>query len=152
MFYLQIYNCLLYTSHFKSSQPAILKHENLVLAQQPQTDTQVTITSMLSSEKYGKFAKDHPENEKLQKLYRQEVSVTVTVKGTQNDADALAKQIKEAQALLASMTEGEKPGEYPAGMKAKLEAAIAQAQSVLDAEGATAQQYKDCLLYTSRCV
>ena len=132
-------------NHFKSSQPAILKHENLVLAQQPQTDTQVTITSMLSSEKYGKFAKDHPENEKLQKLYRQEVSVTVTVKGTQNDADALAKQIKEAQALLALMTEGEKPGEYPAGTKAKLEAAIAQAQSVLDAEGATAQQYKEAL-------
>lgn len=130
-------------NHFKSSHPDILKHENLVLVQQPETDTQVTITSMLSSEKYGKFAKAHPENEKLQKLYRQEVSVTVTVKGRKSASEGLTNLIQEAQKLLESITEGEKPGEYPVGTKKKLETAIAQAQAVLETPDATQQQYQE---------
>ena len=64
---------------FKSSAPSVIAHENLVLTM-PEKETQVTITSWLSSEKYRYLAPLHPDNEKLQKLYKQEVSVTVTVK------------------------------------------------------------------------
>ena len=39
--------------------------------------------------KYGVYAAKYPDNEKLQKLADQEVSVTVTVKGTKNSVDAL---------------------------------------------------------------
>lgn len=139
-------------NHFKSSHPDILKHENLVLVQQPETDTQVTITSMLSSEKYGKFAKAHPENEKLQKLYRQEVSVTVTVKGRKSASEGLTNLIQEAQKLLESITEGEKPGEYPVGTKKKLETAIAQAQAVLETPDATQQQYQEASAALQRVI
>lgn len=139
-------------NHFKSSHPDILKHENLVLVQQPETDTQVTITSMLSSEKYGKFAKAHPENEKLQKLYRQEVSVTVTVKGRKSASEGLTNLIQEAQKLLESITEGEKPGEYPVGTKEKLATAIAQAQAVLETPDATQQQYQEASAALQRVI
>ncbi|MDO4176686.1 MAG: hypothetical protein Q4D99_04320 [Bacillota bacterium] len=63
---------------FKTSDNSVLAYENLVYTA-PAQDTDVTITSWLSSEKFGDFAPAHPENEKLQKLYKQEVSVKVTV-------------------------------------------------------------------------
>ena len=65
---------------FKSSKPNVIQHENLVL-HRPEYDERVTIESKLSSREYGKYAKLYPENEKLQKLYRQDVSVELTVKG-----------------------------------------------------------------------
>ena len=67
-------------NRFKSSDPSVIQHENLVVAV-PEKSKQVVITSWLSSAKYGKYAPAHPDNEKLQKLYKQEVSATVTVKG-----------------------------------------------------------------------
>lgn len=71
-------------NRFKSSNPAVLQHENLVLADgaQPEDSVEVTISSLISSETYGPMAAKHPENEALQKLYKQEVSQTVTVLGT----------------------------------------------------------------------
>ena len=66
-------------NRFKSSAPSILQHENLVLVNAPDSPTQVTITSWLSSDKYGNLAPLHPENAKLQQLYKQEVTATVTV-------------------------------------------------------------------------
>ena len=75
-------------NHFKSSNNAVIQHENLVV-NRPESNTQITISSLLSSEKYGQFAKDHLDNAKLQKLYKQEASVTVTVKGTKADASCL---------------------------------------------------------------
>ncbi|MGN0709760.1 MAG: hypothetical protein ACI4LM_05925, partial [Anaerovoracaceae bacterium] len=93
------YNC------FKSSDPDVIQHENLVV-KRPETSKQVTITSWLSSEKYGNLAESHPENEKLQKLHKQEVSVTVTVKGTKGSSDALKAKIDEAKELSGRIVEG----------------------------------------------
>ena len=69
---------------FKSSDNSVVRHDNLIVTK-PENTTKVEISSLLSSAKYGKYAKAHPENEKLQKLYKQEVKVTVTVKGTKPD-------------------------------------------------------------------
>lgn len=124
---------------FKSSNNAIVAHENLLVTR-PENSTQITISSLLSSEKYGQFAKDHPDNEKLQKLYKQEVSVTVTVKGTKASAEALLAEIESAQKIHDSMVEGTQPGEYQKGAKAALAEAIARAQAVTDDKDATEAQ------------
>lgn len=126
-------------NRFKSSNNAIVAHENLLVTR-PENSTQITISSLLSSEKYGKFAKDHPNNEKLQKLYKQKVSVTVTVKGTKASAEALLAEIESAQKLHDSMVEGTQPGEYQKGAKAALAEVIARAQAVADDKDATEAQ------------
>ena len=126
-------------NRFKSSNNAIVAHENLLVTR-PENSTQITISSLLSSEKYGQFAKDHPDNEKLQKLYKQEVSVTVTVKGTKASAEALLAEIESAQKLHDSMVEGTQPGEYQKGAKTALAEAIAKAQAVADDKDATEAQ------------
>ena len=124
---------------FKSSNNAIVAHENLLVTR-PENSTQITISSLLSSEKYGQFAKDHPDNEKLQKLYKQEVSVTVTIKGTKASAEALLAEIESAQKLHDEMVEGTQPGEYQKGAKAALAEAITKAQAVADDKDATEAQ------------
>ena len=126
-------------NRFKSSNNAIITHENLLVTR-PENSTQITISSLLSSEKYGKFAKDHPNNVKLQKLYKQEVSVTVTVKGTKASAEALLAEIESTQKIHDSMVEGTQPGEYQKGAKAALAEAIARAQAVADDKDATEAQ------------
>ncbi|MDO4472952.1 MAG: hypothetical protein Q4C17_07365 [Bacillota bacterium] len=76
---------------FKSSNNNVIKHENLLVTR-PESATDVTITSWLSSSRYGKYAVNHPDNEKLQKLYKQEVSVTVTVLKQGDTASELPPQ------------------------------------------------------------
>lgn len=127
-------------NHFKSSNNAVIQHENLVV-NRPESNTQITISSLLSSEKYGQFAKDHLDNAKLQKLYKQEASVTVTVKGTKAEGEALKAKIQKANTLLESITEGTEAGQYPEGTKDALSEAIKAAQAVSDnAEATEAQQ------------
>lgn len=127
-------------NHFKSSNNAVIQHENLVV-NRPESNTQITISSLLSSEKYGQFAKDHRDNAKLQKLYKQKASVTVTVKGTKAEGEALKAKIQEANTLLESITEGTEAGQYPEGTKDALSEAIKAAQAVSDnAEATEAQQ------------
>lgn len=127
-------------NHFKSSNNAVIQHENLVV-NRPESNTQITISSLLSSEKYGQFAKDYLDNAKLQKLYKQEASVTVTVKGTKAEGEALKAKIQEANTLLESITEGTEAGQYPEGTKDALSEAIKAAQAVSDnAEATEAQQ------------
>lgn len=127
-------------NHFKSSNNAVIQHENLVV-NRPESNTQITISSLLSSEKYGQFAKDHLDNAKLQKLYKQKASVTVTVKGTKAEGEALKAKIQEANTLLESITEGTEAGQYPEGTKDALSEAIKAAQAVSDnAEATEAQQ------------
>lgn len=127
-------------NHFKSSNNAVIQHENLVV-NRPESNTQITISSLLSSEKYGQFAKDHRDNAKLQKLYKQEASVTVTVKGTKAEGEALKAKIQEANTLLESITEGTEAGQYPEGTKDALSEAIKAAQAVSNnAEATEAQQ------------
>ena len=131
-------------NHFKSSDTSVIKHENLLVTR-PESNTQVTISSLLSSEKYGQFAKNHPDNAKLQKLYKQEVSVTVTVKGTKAESEALKVKIQEANALLETITEGTDAGQYPKGTKKTLTEAIAAAQTVLDNTEATEEQQTEAI-------
>ncbi len=71
---------------FKSSDSAVVTHENLLVTQ-PDYSTKVTISSRLTSEKYARYAERYPDNETYAKLANQEVSATVTVKGTKGDVN-----------------------------------------------------------------
>ena len=121
---------------FKSSNQAVITHDNL-LVHRRETDEEITISSVLSSERYGVFAKNHPENAKLQKLYKQPVSVTVTVKGTKAPAEGLADLITSTEKLLGEIKEGKEPGQYQEGTKDKLQAALTAAKEVQAKEDAT---------------
>ena len=121
---------------FKSSNQAVITHDNL-LVHRRETDEEIKISSVLSSERYGVFAKNHPENTKLQKLYKQPVSVTVTVKGTKAPAEGLADLITSTEKLLGEIKEGKEPGQYPEGTKDKLQAALTAAKEVQAKEDAT---------------
>ena len=66
---------------FKSSNQAVVSHENLQVAQ-PEYNTKITITSNLSSQKYARYAERFPDNQTYAKLANQEVTATITVIGT----------------------------------------------------------------------
>ena len=68
-------------SRFRSSDPAVISHENLSVTRAAE-DTVVTIFSELTSERLGKYAVHYPDNAELQKLSHQAVSVELTVTGT----------------------------------------------------------------------
>lgn len=130
---------------FKSSNNAVVAHENLVVTRR-ETDTQITISSVLSSELYKDAAAKHPDNAVLQKLYKQPVSVTVTIKGTRPATEGLKKLIDEAQTLLDGMTEGTEAGQYPEGTKSTLQAAVNTAENVLNKENLTEKEVNDAAL------
>lgn len=71
---------------FKSSNAKVISHENLLVTRDKEHKT-VTVTSWLSSEVYGKYAEQYPNNEKFKLLYKQPVSVTLTVTGTAPSSD-----------------------------------------------------------------
>lgn len=120
-------------NRFKSSNNAVIQHENLVVIR-PESPTEITITSWLSSERYGKYAAMHKDNEDLKKLYKQEVSVTVTVQPESKATEQLQKAIDKLQELLDAVTEGNGAGQYPAGTKDKLQKAIEEAKALLNSE------------------
>lgn len=131
---------------FKSSNPSVVRHENLVVTRQ-ETDTIVTISSLLSSEKYGKFAENHKDNEKLQKLYKQPVEISVTVKGTTlSSKDALEEKIKKLRNKANAIVEGDKPGQYAKGSKQELLKAIEDAEKILDNPELTEEDYNQAVL------
>ena len=70
---------------FKSSAPAVIKHESLALAQ-PEYDTQVTVSSRLASERYARYAERYADDAawgaKFAQLAGRDVSATFTVSGT----------------------------------------------------------------------
>lgn len=66
---------------FKSSKPSVISHENLLLTQ-PEYNTKVTISGRLKSERFARYAERYPDNEDYAALAGQDVSATVTVKGT----------------------------------------------------------------------
>ena len=129
---------------FKSSNNAVVQHDNLVVTR-PTADTQITISSMLTSETYKTQAEAHLDNEQLQKLYKQEISVTVTIKGTESAKTNLTNKITEAKTLLETIVEGNGSGEYPAGSKEKLQNAITAAETVLNAESSTEEEFSQAL-------
>ena len=65
----------------KSSKPRVISHENLLLTQ-PECNTKVTISGRLKSERFARYAERYPDNEDYAALAGQDVSATVTVKGT----------------------------------------------------------------------
>ena len=114
---------------FKSSNTNVITHQNLIVTR-PAQNTKVTVTAWLSSAKYGNLAKKYPNNAKLQKLSKQEVSVELTVLGKSSNKDALNAKISEAKNLVSVISEGDKAGEYAKGTKVKLQKAIADAEAV----------------------
>ena len=73
---------------FRSSDASVIAHENLVVTQ-PTYNTEVTITSVLSSEKYARYAERYADDETwglaFSLLANQEVSATFTVLGTSGE-------------------------------------------------------------------
>lgn len=114
---------------FKSSNTNVIAHQNLIVTR-PAQNTKVTVTAWLSSAKYGNLAKKYPNNAKLQKLSKQEVSVELTVLGKSSNKDALNAKINEAKNLVSAISEGDKAGEYAKGTKVKLQKAIEAAEAV----------------------
>lgn len=125
-------------NRFKSSNPSVIQHENLVVIPQS-TPTEVTISAILWSEKYGKYAALHPTNEKLQKLANQEATATVTV--TEDaDQDPLESAIEAANDFIDSVVVGTNPGEYPQSAKDALQQAIDTATAILKSEPSEAEK------------
>lgn len=131
-------------NRFKSSNQRYINHDTLNVYP-GETDTEITISSLLSSERYGVFAKKHPDNEALQKLYRQPVSVTVTVVGTKSAAEGLADLIQSTQEMLDAMIEGQEPGQYPAGTKAKLQQVLDAAKAAQVKENVTEEELRQAI-------
>lgn len=136
---------------FKSSNNAVVQHDNLNVTR-PQTTTSVTISSVLSSAKYGKFAKKHPENTKLQKLYKQPVEVTVKVRGTLDEKEALNKEIANSKEFLDKIVEGKDPAQYAEGTKARLKEAIEKAKKVANNKNATIDEIDTALENLSKAI
>lgn len=131
-------------NRFRSTNQRYINHDTLNVYP-GETDTEITISSLLSSERYGVFAKKHPDNEALQKLYRQPVSVTVTVVGTKSAAEGLADLIQSTQEILDAMAEGQEPGQYPAGTKAKLQQALDTAKAAQVKENVTEEELRQAI-------
>lgn len=72
---------------FRSSNAAVISHENLLVNRQAESKA-VTITSYLSSETLGKYAEKYPLNKDFQKLYYQPATVSLVVSGTNPTASA----------------------------------------------------------------
>ncbi len=67
---------------FRSSNPAVITHENLLVTRAKEHKS-VTITSWLSSERYETLAEKYKDTDtRLAKLINQEVSIELTVTGT----------------------------------------------------------------------
>ena len=131
-------------NHFRSTNQRYINHDTLNVYP-GETDTEITISSLLSSQRYGVFAKKHPDNEALQKLYRQPVSVTVTVVGTKSAAEGLTDLIQSTQETLDAMVEGQEPGQYPAGTKAKLQQALDTAKAAQVKENVTEEELRQAI-------
>lgn len=71
---------------FKSSNPAVIAHENLLVTS-PVYHTNVTVESRLSSEKYARYAERYPQVSAFQQLANQNVAATFTVQGTSGQED-----------------------------------------------------------------
>ena len=70
---------------YKSSKPNVIQNENLVLTQAPEYNTSVTVSALLSSARYSRYASLYPDNEQFQALSNQEVSATFTVAGEKGE-------------------------------------------------------------------
>lgn len=67
---------------FRSSRPDLIAHENLVLGTRPFYNTEVTISSLLSSKNFARYAEEYPNDLRFQALANQEVTASVVVRGS----------------------------------------------------------------------
>ena len=92
---------------FKSSNEAVITHENLLVTR-PVSDTKITISSYLSSQTFARYAELYPDNADMQKLSMQFVSVEVTVlakdKTPEESDKAAAKAVEDAIAAIGTVT------------------------------------------------
>lgn len=86
---------------FKSSNPAVIAHENLLVTRQPNAKA-VTITSALSSETLGRYGKLYASDKEkyadyadLADLYYQTVSADVVVRGFNTKYNSKPQAVKE---------------------------------------------------------
>lgn len=77
---------------FRSSRPDLIAHENLVLGERPLYNTEVTITSCLSSKNYARYAEEYPDDMRFQALANQEASASVVVRGSSGLDDPNAQK------------------------------------------------------------
>lgn len=102
---------------FRSSAPSVIESETLRLVEQPVYNTRVTVTSCLSSERFGGYYdryKDDPSIDaavlaKYQALSRQEVQATFIVPGTSGVDDPSAPAAKTVTARVVGV--GERDGD-----------------------------------------
>ena len=66
---------------FRSSDARVITHENLLVTRQTENRS-ITITSWLSSERFGEYAAKYPDYPGLSQLCNQPVSITLYVPGT----------------------------------------------------------------------
>ena len=66
---------------FRSSDPAHLTHENLLVTREKE-NTEVTVEACLSSVRFARYAEKYPDNADFAKLYRQNVEAKITIVGT----------------------------------------------------------------------
>lgn len=96
---------------FKSSKPNVVQHENLVV-KQPVYNTRVKITSVLSSEKFARYAEKYPDNPTYAKLANQEVTATVVVKGSTGSDDPNAGKDLKVTAKVTGVSDMNADGTY----------------------------------------
>lgn len=94
---------------FKSSRASVISHENLLVTQ-PEYNTEVTVSSSLSSEKYARYAERYPESETYAALANQPVSATVKVIGTSGADDPDAGKYVTAMVRVVGLTEKDAEG------------------------------------------
>ena len=96
---------------FKSSNSAVVAHENLVVTK-PEYTTKITINSTLSSEKYARYAALYPDNETFAQLVNQSVSGEVTVAGEKNTTDPLAGTKIKVKVKVTAVSAKDESGRY----------------------------------------
>ena len=86
---------------YSSSMPNLIQNENLVLAQTPEYDTSVTVSALLSSARYARYASLYPDNKQFQALANQPVSATFTVSGEKGAQPSGTTSNNEKQNLVS---------------------------------------------------
>ena len=71
--------------YIKSSNTRVISDNLLVLQGIPTYDTKVTLTAYLTSARFAKYAKAHPENTEFQSIYKVPVRLTITILGTDGE-------------------------------------------------------------------
>lgn len=127
---------------YKSSKPSVIAHENLVLTQ-PEYNTKVTITARLSSEKYARYAERYPDNEDYAALANQDVSATVTVKGSSGQDNPNAGKTKTVTAKVTGVSASDASGNYSEQTVAPLSEVTVPADEDVSAETVLEQLMKD---------